>query len=78
MPAFWLNPNRSPLGLFSSISALIGKLPSAPGDRVLISKISGGEESSASPAAANVHWGARVGFGEEADLSEGFAAMISL
>ena len=77
MPAFWLRPNRSPLGLFRSISALIGKLPAAPGARVLISKISAGDESIASPAAAKVHCGGRVEF-DEVGLSEGFAAMINL
>ena len=40
MPAFCVSPNKSPLGLFSSISSVMGRLPAGPLARVLISKMS--------------------------------------
>ena len=36
MPAFWVSPNRSPLGRFSSISSVSGSAPAGPGAFVRI------------------------------------------
>src|SRR3954470_2644758 len=48
MPAFCVMPNRSPLGLCSNMSSVMGKLPAGPVARVLIWYVSGAPESNMS------------------------------
>ena len=53
MPAFWVSPKMSPLGLSSSISAVSGSRPCGPAPEVWISQTDGSDRTiSSNPLSA--------------------------